>query len=167
MISLRLPPDGKEYSFNIEAGIRNEALITIHNIDQKEPLIRVFPNIKFDNRMRKIYCGFVICTTLDHTRLIAPTILTYEPNLFGEVKNGEITDPEKIKEMNNKWCEGIADMDFECLFTPSDLLKINKDYKNWVTKRAFDLSQESPNNTKEENWVLAEKEFEAQYSIKN
>lgn len=123
-------PNGDKYSFNIEAGVREETLISIHTIDQKELLIRVFPDIKYDNSMSKIYCGFVIFTTLDTkgTRLIAPTILTREQDRFGKVEKGEIKNPEQVKEMNRLWCEAIEKLQFEFLVTRSELQKIEKEF---------------------------------------
>jgi hypothetical protein len=112
---------GKEYSFNVEAGIRGNKLITIHSIKGKENLVRIFPSIN-DEAISGFYCGFVCLTTIDSTRLIGPTILAEDSSRFGE--ETVIDDPAKMKELDNFWYSEIKKLNFELIPMPSNLVNI-------------------------------------------
>ncbi|WP_440947879.1 hypothetical protein ACSAZL_06440 [Methanosarcina sp. T3] len=115
-------PGGKEYEFNVEAGVRGNKLITIHTIKGKENLIRIFPSIN-NEAMDGYYFGFVCLTTLDNTRLLGATILADNSLEFGEAPL--INDPELMKKLDKRWYEGIKKLNFDLMATPSGLLQVN------------------------------------------
>lgn len=111
--------EGKEYSFSVEAGVRGNRLISIHTVDGKDKLIRIFPSTK-DEAMKGFRFGFVCLTALNNSQLIAPTILAISSEKFGE--DYVIDNPLKMKELDDCWCQGMENMHYKMYPILSHLL---------------------------------------------
>jgi hypothetical protein len=104
--------DGSEYFFEVEAAIRENVLISIHSIEGKDNLVRIFPSIKNES-LSGYYCGFICLTTLDNTGLLGPTILAKDSSKFGEeptIKNPQLCKDRHSAAMsvtNHKFCTNI------------------------------------------------------------